>query len=60
MNDFISDKIVNDSMLSLGIEFVTLEASTDVHVYNGLKFIFPDDGSIKFNLYVYTLRFNMY
>ena len=50
MNDLISDKILNDSMITLGIEFVTLEASTDVHVYNGLKFYFPDDGSIKFKL----------
>ena len=42
----MSDNLVGDCMRDLTLEFVTFEASQDVHTYSSIQFEFPVDGSV--------------
>ena len=60
IGSIVDDQLISDRMMSLSVEFVSIEASQDVHTYTSLAFNFPADGGITSTIVVYTMRLNMY
>ena len=60
IKDFLNDQIIGDRMQEFSIEFVSAEASQDIHAYTSIHFQFYDVGSVELDLYIFTMRLGLY
>lgn len=55
----VEDKILSDRTLQLSLEFVTFEASQQIHTYSTIRFDFPSDGGVTDKVASYAMRLDM-
>jgi len=60
INQFVNMKIISDGLWLLTLEYVTYEASQNVHSYSFIEFSFPSNGVIMSNVGVFTMKLNQY
>jgi hypothetical protein len=60
ISELITDQIISDQLMMLSLEFVSYEASQDVHSLAALVFKFPEYGSMAAKFEVSSLRLSNY
>lgn len=56
----VDDQILGDRTLMLSLEWISIEASEQVHTLSSIKFDFPSDGSVSSTISVNAMRLSMY
>lgn len=60
MRKITNQKVISNRLWMLTIEYVTYEASQNVHSYSYIEFTFPENGVIESDVGVFTMKLNQY